>query len=247
MRWRNLRLTLVAVGITGGIAVVLWSPLIMYRVLGPAMPWHDLADAGQAYGGPSALLSAAALCGIGLSLIMQSKQIRQELTGFDRQRHFDLIKLALDNPEFFEVYEVGQVTKPQDRQKVYANLTMNYWLAIWELDEMNEATLRNLTASMFSGEIARSWWQQQRETWITVRTRRRRRFMSVVNEEWNKANSTAPPRPAPRPDLPCGTARRQQRGRKRRGAVLSLALLGAVAAAHVYRRRASGGRSTHRL
>ncbi|GAA2487279.1 DUF6082 family protein [Winogradskya humida] len=245
-RRQRLRLVSTIAGLTIGTGVVLWSPMIFYRILGRAMPWQDLADVGQAYGGASALLSAAALCGIGFSLILQSRQLRQELTSLDKQRHFELIKLALDNPEFFEVIDIGQVTGPRDRLKVYANLMMNYWLAMWELGEIGEAELRNLTRNLFKGDLARTWWQQQQGTWMTVRTRRRRRFIAIADEEWTAANTTASQRAEQRPELPRGETTRQQPGRKRRRAAFSLALLGAGAAAHVYRRRARRGRSTHR-
>jgi hypothetical protein len=182
----KVRALLIVTGLAAGAALVLWSPLLMYRLLGEQMPWARLADAGEAYGGISAFLSGAALCGIGASLIVQSRQMRQELTSLDKQRHFDLIKLALDNPELLEVVGVSRSPTRADRQMIFANLMMNYWLAMWELGEIGEAELRNLTAEMFRNGTSRSWWRQQDGKWQTVRTRRRRYFMRVVHEEWSR-------------------------------------------------------------
>jgi uncharacterized protein DUF6082 len=80
------------------VAAVLLSPLMMIRLSESGLPWNRLADVGQAYGGASALLSAAALCGVGASLLFQRRQMRQELADIDRQQHRELLRLAIDTP-----------------------------------------------------------------------------------------------------------------------------------------------------
>jgi hypothetical protein len=187
-RWGFL---LAILGLTFVVSIVAWSPLLMHQLLGDSLPWPTLANVGEAYGGASALLSAAALCGIGISLLFQSRQTRQELMSLHIQRHFDLIRLALDNPEFFEVIDGIVLDDRSGRQKVYANLTLNYWMTMWELGEIGEATLRNLTTGMFRSPIAREWWSQVHETWTTVRGRRRRQFIRIVHEVWKSANVPA--------------------------------------------------------
>ncbi|GAA3348361.1 hypothetical protein GCM10020358_66570 [Amorphoplanes nipponensis] len=163
----------------------------MYRVLGKSQPWVMLADVGEAYGGASALLSAAALSGIGASLFLQSRQMRQELMSLDKQRHFELVKLALENPEFVEVIDGSPLDAQDGRQKIYANLTLTYWLAMWELGEIGEAELRTLTSHMFRSGISRAWWGQVSSRWITIRGHRRRRFVQIVREEWATAEGHA--------------------------------------------------------
>jgi hypothetical protein len=196
---RRWVLPLIVVGLVSGVGVVAWSPLIMYRLLGDALPWATLANVGEAYGGASALLSAAALCAIGVSLVLQSRQMRRELLSLDKQRHFDLVKLALENPEFFEVMDGVPVEERDGRQRVYANLTLNYWLALWELNEIDEPQLRMLTANMFRSSISRDWWRQVHGNWTAARGRRRQQFIRIVHEEWTSAVASNMTRTSKRP------------------------------------------------
>ncbi|PRY28001.1 DUF6082 family protein [Pseudosporangium ferrugineum] len=114
-RWRLAALTS---AIAAGTATVIYSPLLLYRLLGTSWPWKNLADVGQAYGGASALLSGAALCGLG---------------------------------------------------------------------EIGEGVLRGLIARMFRNPTAWQWWDEVHTTWITVKGRRRRRFLRIVDEQWARA------------------------------------------------------------
>jgi len=81
------------------VAAVLMSPLLMVHLSSKGLPWQQLADIGQAYGGASALLSAAALCGVVASLLFQRRQVRQELAEMDRQQHIELMRIALEHPD----------------------------------------------------------------------------------------------------------------------------------------------------
>ena len=184
----RLKVVVLSLTLAVGAGFVIWSPLLMYELLGESMPWPRLADVGEAYGGASALLSAAALSGIGASLFLQSRQMRQELMSLDKQRHFELVKLALDNPEFFEILDGGPLDAQDGKRRVYANLTLTYWLAIWELGEIGDGELRILTSTMFRSRVSRDWWGQVNRSWITVRGRRRKQFMRIVHEEWAAAN-----------------------------------------------------------
>jgi hypothetical protein len=185
----SLRIGAILVALAAGAAFVVWSPLLMYRLLGESQPWATLANVGQAYGGASALLSAAALSAIGGSLFLQSRQVRQDLLNLHKQQHFELVKLGLDNPEFFEVLDGSPLAATEDRRKIYANLVLSYWLTMWELGEIEDTELRNLTSTMFRGRVSREWWRQVNGRWITATGRRRRQFMRIVHEEWASADT----------------------------------------------------------
>jgi hypothetical protein len=133
------------------VALVAVSPLLMASVSGAALPWGRLADVGDAFGGVSALLSAIALCGIGASLIFQQRQVRQEFADIDRQQHIELLRLAIENPEFIEVLSPETAAGRHARHELYANLMMMYWLAIWELGEIDEEELRAMAAEILPG------------------------------------------------------------------------------------------------
>ena len=185
----------------GGLAVVaalvLASPGVMLLLPAWAVPWPRLADIGDAYGGASALLSALALCGVGASLIFQRRQVRQELVDLERQQHLELLRLAIDNPEFVSVLEADARNRPNVRIEIYANLVVSYWLAIWELGEIDDQELRGMTSAMFGNEILREWWSRVHLHWIGTRQRPDRvRFLELVTEECRvaAAASAAPPR-----------------------------------------------------
>jgi hypothetical protein len=187
----RLRIAVISLGLAVGAGIVIWSPLLIYRLLGESLPWVSLANVGEAYGGASALLSAAALSGIGASLFLQTRQMRQEVMSLDKQRHFELIKLALENPEFFEIIDGSPLDAHDGKRKIYANLTLTYWLAMWELGEIGDRELRTLTSNMFRSSVSRDWWNQVNGYWITVRGRRRRQFIQIVHQEWASANAQA--------------------------------------------------------
>lgn len=189
----------------GVVAVVVVSPLLMVRLSDSRLPWGQLADVGQAYGGASALLSAAALCGVGASLLFQRRQVRQELADIDRQQHIELLRLAIDNPELIEVLDARLARSPHARQDLYANLTMMYWLAVWQLGEVDDDELRGMAAAMFQSEVTRNWWGRVGAIWIGTKSRTdRRRFVAIISSELMKAESTAPEgtTAAPRTELP---------------------------------------------
>jgi hypothetical protein len=175
-------------GFSTFVAVIIVLPLLMVGLSSGRLPWKRLADIGQAYGGVSALLSAAALCGVVASLLFQGRQVRQELAEMDRQQHIDLMRLALENPEFIEVLDARTAAGPHARQELFANLMMMYWLAVWELGVVDEDELRAMASDMFASEISRRWWGRVGGGWIgTHGKKQRRRFISIVSEELTRA------------------------------------------------------------
>jgi hypothetical protein len=223
--------------------VVLLSPLMMIRLSSNGLPWKQLADVGQAYGGASALLSAAALCGVGASLLFQRRQMRQELADIDREQHRELLRLAIDNPEFIEVIDARLAQSPYARQELYANLMMMYWLAVWQLGEVDDEELRGMVAAMFGSEITRNWWSRVGENWIGTQNRAdRRRFVDIVSDELAMAT------PAVVAGRECTSDPRKHRRSnpaRREMAFFALALTGAGLAVSVFRTLRPLGATAH--
>jgi len=230
------------------VAVVVVSPLLMVRLSDSRLPWSQLADVGQAYGGASALLSAAALCGVGASLLFQRRQVRQELADIDRQQHMELLRLAIDNPELIEVLDARTANSPHARQDLYANLTMMYWLAVWQLGEVDDDELRGMAAAMFQSEVTRNWWSRVGAIWIGTKSRTdRRRFVAIISSELMQAESTAPEdtTAAPRTELPTGPGDQPPQPPGQRVVLLALTLASAGVSLAVFRtlRRRGHGRT----
>ena len=94
-------LILVIVAIIG---LVVISPLAMAGLGGLASDWGRLSLIGQTYGAASALLSVIALTGVGASLILQAKENRSNREQVLRTSHAELMRLAMDNPVYAEIW-----------------------------------------------------------------------------------------------------------------------------------------------
>ena len=228
-----MRAGLVVGGLLSVIVVVLGFPLLMVLLSGSKLPWDRLADVGDAYGGASALLSAAALCGVGASLVYQQRQLRQEMSMIERQQHFDLVKLSLENPELMRALDEDLSSSPDGRQIAYLNLMMNYWLAMWELGEIDDSELTGLASGMFRGATARSWWGSYGSGWIGTRRKpRRQRFIDIVSAAHARTSVT--------PDVRGEeTVKRSQSWIRIASVGIPLAVAGAVVGVSRYRRARS--------
>jgi hypothetical protein len=177
-------------GLAGAVALVLSFPVMLIALSG--LSWDQLADMGDAYGGASALLSAIALCGVGISLISQQRQVRQEMVMIRRQQHFELVRLGIEDVELMGAVDERLAHASDARQQAYLNLMTNYWLAMWELDEIDADELRQLASSIFRGESGRRWWEQHGEGWIGTRGRPGRpRFIEILTEVWASESAAA--------------------------------------------------------
>jgi len=173
------------------VGAVTMSPFLMANLSSEGLPWQQLADIGQTYGGASALLSAVALCGVVASLLFQRRQVRQGLVEMDRHQHFEIMRIALERPELIEVLDARNATNPHADKELFANLMMMYWLAVWELGAVDEAELRAMAVDMFASETARRWWSRVGGVWIGTHGRReRRRFISIISAALAEAQRT---------------------------------------------------------
>ncbi|MEU4695392.1 DUF6082 family protein [Actinoplanes sp. NPDC023714] len=216
------------------LALAAGAPMLMVALAGTGLPWPRLAEVGEAFGGISALLSAMALSGVVASLLFQQRQIRQQIADIDGQHHMELLTLAINNPELIEVLDREAARGPHSRQEIYANLTMMYWLRLWELGEIEDDELRNMTFRMFQSDVTRRWWGRVADAWIGTRARpRRRRFIATVSDEMRKAEREA----RRRPDAGGGDPVPRPRRHSARPAVLATAGIAAMAAGYVYGRR----------
>jgi hypothetical protein len=156
---------------------------------GSAWDWNHLADVGQAYGGVSAVLTGLGFCGIAISLLMQRRQNRLTLLYSIRDRQFDLVKLALDNPQFLFTENPTLPSDPTASLKVYANLQVGHWALLWDLGILKPPALQLLARRLFATPFARDWWNAWGTSYLDYRPRR---FFDIVDRECQAAvNMTA--------------------------------------------------------
>ena len=202
---------LINAGVALGLVVaVLLSPLLMQVLLRLSDDWGELSDVGQAYGGVSAILSAAALCGIAASLILQYRNHRSSLLYNISQRHFELVRFTLENPVYSRSWGEDGAEEGYGLRS-FCNLLTTHWLVLWRVGEIDDETLRGTAKGFFRSDVSQRYWAEVGPGWIKRPSRRDRRFVAILTEELEQARasrllspSTAPNRTSdrPRPDRP---------------------------------------------
>ncbi|MFI7217349.1 DUF6082 family protein [Micromonospora maritima] len=179
------------------VGLVILSPVALRAVSGGAAEdWSRLSDVGQTYGAASAVLSALALGGVAASLLLQARQSRAERIQAIRGFHTDLITMQLDDlPVYLPCW--GPLDLPDDtarRQHIYTNLLMQYAWMGYEIGTIPEPLLRDMLAGMFRGDVASRFWPMARASWTasTAGTRRGRRFLLIVDEEYARSAPVGP-------------------------------------------------------
>jgi hypothetical protein len=137
------------------LTVVLLSPLALEEISSSkGVDWNRLSDIGAAYGFTSAIVSALALAGVAVSLIVQNRQARAEQVQGIRSYYLELVRLELDDMALFQpVWGDTDIADPHEQKRhVYADLMMNYAWMGFEIGTIRESLLRDMLAGMFTGE-----------------------------------------------------------------------------------------------
>jgi Family of unknown function (DUF6082) len=79
-------------------ALVGLTPVALTVFRGDQTNWERLSYIGQTYGAASALLSALALVGIAVTLVLQARDTKVSREQGQRILHVGLLKMAMDNP-----------------------------------------------------------------------------------------------------------------------------------------------------
>jgi hypothetical protein len=194
---RQLPWRAVSISVTATIlAVALLWPVLMTITVSGNINWHALSEVGQAYGAVSAVLSGLALCGVVVSLLIQRRQAQTSTQYAIRERHFDLLRLMLDQPDLMYGFAMDP-RDPAARRSVYVNLIIGHMHMTWMLGEAEEIDLRNALREMFRGSTARDWWSRGGGEWTVDPRPRSRQFLRIIQEEYKKAVMTGPPLVAP--------------------------------------------------
>lgn len=181
-------------------ALVIVAPaLVLVSVaLRDPVPWQRLGDVGEAFGAVSAVVSAIALLGVVTSLVIQQQQNRVMEEQTVRQRHFELVRLTIEKPEF--LYAWGEMPDPDIDPALlgFGNLVVSHWLMLWRIRRIGDESLRRHAADYFAGSVGRRHWQRSGPHW-SAPDRRDEQFVAIMNEEYRKAVSAGPPVSVPPP------------------------------------------------
>jgi hypothetical protein len=210
------------------VSAVLLSPLLLRQVAERSTAdWASLSNVGETYGAASALLSALALTGIAASLFFQARQATGQQIQTVRMLHVELTQMALAEPELYLPCwrPIDAPTIAEKRQHLYQNLLISYVWMSYELTGLRETEIRALLSKIFQGEAPRLYWRRVQAGWMPtfVRSssrRRSRRFIRIVDEEFEKAKARGEPTSPAwfEPDSPPPLAPRGSRSAGWRGA-----------------------------
>jgi hypothetical protein len=160
------------------IAMIVFFPLVTQGLVNDR-DWTALSDAGQAYGGISAIVAGLGFCGIATSIALQVRQTRLAQAISARERHFELVKFGLDYPSLS--YQLRGEEPELYQKKVLINLWVSHWLLLWDIGEADERFLIFALNDLFTDHIARDWWQQWGDHFAMLDTRRHRHFTRIAD------------------------------------------------------------------
>ncbi|MEU0597437.1 DUF6082 family protein [Streptomyces sp. NPDC006393] len=177
------------------LAVVALSPYLLQR-LAPPMggDWNDLSDIGQTYAAVAAILSALAVAGVAVSLVIQSRQARVEQWQTVRGFQKDLLLMALDNPIYRDAWgEKGELTGEEWQKHTYTRMVLHYmWLGA-DTGAIPWGSLPRIAANTFRVESNVRVWARMRQGWLVeAQTAREREFVAIFDTEYQAALRRAP-------------------------------------------------------
>ncbi|MFB9727201.1 DUF6082 family protein [Haloechinothrix salitolerans] len=173
------------------LAAVPFSPLILQLLAeNNDVDWGYAAEVAQAYGPASTLLSAAALGGVTISLLVQNREARANRNHSQRTFHHELLKMAMDDLIYLECWGPRNwATIREEKQSMYVNLIISFWQMDHESGRLNDKLLGEVSEELFRGRAGRSYWNKFGDKRITrAQTSKQKRFVRILNNEFKKAN-----------------------------------------------------------
>ncbi|MGP3937673.1 DUF6082 family protein [Nonomuraea sp. KM88] len=84
--------------------MLLGSPLVLDRLAGgTSVDWASLADVGEAYGAAVALLTAASLLALAVSVAFQARTARVSSETTVRMLHVEMMRFVMEYPSLMQV------------------------------------------------------------------------------------------------------------------------------------------------
>ena len=181
------------------LSLILVSPLLLRQIAKiKGIDWAQLSNIGQTYGAASAILSAIALMGVTLSLLIQARQAKTERIRITRERQIELLRIILDAPEVYGpvIGVEARLSGIDPRRFIFCTMWVNYARLGYEAGVITEPILHDdIFGPAFKGESMRKWWARTRKYWSgdLIQGRKELKFVQIVDEEYRKAEAAGPP------------------------------------------------------
>ena len=194
MRRKRFRTRLFVASITlavlGSLFLVVASPFALGSLSSFKSNWTLLSNIGQTYGAISALLAAIGLSGVAATIALQIQETRRSRADSIRSRHYELYKAAMDDPDLRETsYSTSEIPSlKEQKQTIYINLQLQFWLMLWEIDNLPEDNLRHYAEDLLKTEVGRGYWRRFGWTRVEFDTgaRKEKQFFRIVDEEYQR-------------------------------------------------------------
>ncbi|WP_410672893.1 DUF6082 family protein [Amycolatopsis sp. cmx-4-68] len=163
------------------------------------LDWSKLSDIGQAYGGVSALISTVGLFGIAASLLGQVRESRRSGIRDERQLHSEILLFAIEHPEYLQCWGTPPVRggAKATSYRSFCNLVFLNYYSMYLSGQYDLDGIRRNIRHFFGGELGREYWRSAQPSWSGSKNkgRSRRKFLTVVEEEFLRAEAAGPPTP----------------------------------------------------
>jgi Family of unknown function (DUF6082) len=181
---------------------VLCSPFFLeWLVASRHLDWVSIGNAGQAYGAASAILSALAVLGVAITVLLQFREHSASQLQILRQQQFTLIDFAAKDPFSraplfgFDAAILRDLTEDQVRQWMFLAMVVGYARTGYLLGAFSEAILETeFFKHIFDTEVGRRWWSGSRYYMLTVagQTKREKQFFRILDQVYEKALASGP-------------------------------------------------------
>jgi hypothetical protein len=198
-RRRVVARTVTSVTVLAILSFVVFSPLILRIIANiPNFNWGKLSSIGQTYGAVSAILAALALIGVSASVLLQLRETRFNRLEAGRARHYELIRLAMENPAYFNIF--ASSAWPPDsgietqRSIAYINLYLQFQQMLWEFSDISETDVQSTARDLFRTSLGREYWQRYGSVrLLNDNTRREREFDQTLDLIYKQEIASGPP------------------------------------------------------
>src|ERR1035438_1363733 len=184
-RVHGTRVGLIAILVVTTIGIV-FAPLGLQWIAKVRRDWVLLGNVGQAYGGVSALISAIALVGVVVSLLVQARQHSLDRITSIRGRQAQIYAIVREDPQLYWPIIGGDFDNERSVQRwTFTIEFLQYNAAGYETGLVPEKNLRNeVFPAFFRYEENRKYWEITNRDWLELSlTKRGRRFVRIANEE----------------------------------------------------------------
>ena len=211
------------------------SPIWISSLPIKGFDWLFLSYVGQSYGAASAIISALALVGVSVSILLQIHENRRSRLQTVRLHQFELNRQVAEDPENLWSVIAGPTEWPASkiRRQAFRTSFLHYLYIGYSSGLFDEATFGvELLPDYFSSSENRERWDATREWWLAAESDRAasRRFAALMDSGLAAARARGPAGDEPKdtPETPGSRATTHRRLPLAKAGILAVGALGAI-------------------